>query len=241
MKCSGRIAALLLVAVLSVGFASCSAAPAEEETVPAVENTVLEESPVVTEDIRLMFYTVEMQGNMTAMVGETLQMHAEVISDRYDEASVEWESSCETSLSIEPGDAPNEATLKVVSTEKSPVMLTLTCGELKKVFPVYIMPDREGRESIEPGEIRLMYYNTELSEFTLREGEKLQLHVEVDGISNAEFEWKSSDESCLTIEKHEESRDALVTAEQRGEGSFVLTVSCGTITKDFPVYIVPAE
>lgn len=241
MKYSGRIAALLMVALLSAIFTGCSKAPAEEEVVPAVESSAAVESPAVTEDIRLMFYTVEIEGNMTAMVGETLQMHAEVTSDRYDEASVEWESSCETSLSIEPGEAPNEATLKVLSTEKSPVMLTLTCGELKKLFPVYIKPDREGRESVEPGEIRLMFYHTELGEFTLREGETVQLHVEADGLDNAEFVWKSSDESCLAIERAESSREAAVTAVQAGEGPFVLTVSCGEITKDFTVYIVPAE
>ena len=238
MKIYNRIGAFILVLAMSLLFCSCGGAE-PETAVKTTENPT--ETAAPAEDIKLMYYTVEIWGDMTAMVGESIELHAEVISDKYDESLVEWESSCESSLSIEPGEKANEAALKVLSTEKSPVLLTVSCGDIKKVFPVYIRPDTNGRESVQPGEIRLMFYNEELSEFTLREGETVNLHVEADGVGNAEFEWKSSDESCLTIEKFEDSRDAAVTAEQGGKGRFVLTVSCDGIAKDFTVYIVAAE
>ena len=238
MKKYEKMAIFILVLAVSMMFCSCGDAT-PENVVQATEPPT--ETAAPTGDIKLMFYTTEIEDNMTAMVGESIELHAEVISDKYDENSVEWESSCESSLSIEPGEKANETALKVLSTEKSPVMLTVSCGDIKKVFPVYIRPDTNGRESVQPGEIRLMFYNEELSEFTLREGETVNLHVEADGVGNAEFEWKSSDESCLTIEKFEDSRDAAVTAEKAVKGGVTLTISCAGIEKDFTVYIRPAN
>ena len=236
MKKYEKMAIFILVLAVSMMFCSCGEAT-PENVVQATEPPT--ETAAPTGEIKLMFYTTEIEDNMTAMVGESIELHAEVISDKYDENSVEWESSCESSLSLEVGDKPNQVVAKVLSTEKSPVMLTVSCGDIKKVFPVYIKPDANGRESVQPGEIRLMFYNKELSEFTLREGETVQLYAEIDGVSEPEFLWTSSDESCLTIEHaFGDTKDAWVTAEKAVNGGVTLTISCGEIEKEFKVYIV---
>lgn len=237
MKIYERFFALMLVMAMSVLLCSCAVAESGN-TAPEVEKiaaATAKPQPVV-EDIKLMYYTTELDGNLTAMVGERIELWAEPVSGS-EGLAVEWKSSCEDSLRLEE-TGPNAVVAEVLSTEKSPVMLTVFCGDFEKSYPVYIKPTQDGREAVEPGEIRLMFYNEELSEFTLREGETVYLHAEMDGFSNAEFEWKSSDESCLTIEKFEDSRDAGVTAEKAVKGGVTLTISCGEIEKEFKVYIV---
>lgn len=103
---------------------------------------------------------------------------------------------------------------------------------------MYIKPDQNGREAVAPGDIRLMFYTTELSEFTLRVGETVQLYAEIDGVDDAQFEWKSSDESCMSIESFEDSRNVCITAEKAVMGGVTLTISCGGVEEDFKVYIV---
>lgn len=239
MKKYEKMAIFILVLAVSMVFCSCGEAT-PENVVQATDPPT--ETAAPTGDIKLMFYTTEIEDNMTAMVGESIELHAEVISDKYDENSVEWKSSCESSLSLEVGDKPNQVVAKVLSTEKSPVMLTLSCGDIERVFPVYIKPAPDGREAVQPGEIRLMFYTTELDEFTLREGETVQLYAEIDGVSEPEFLWTSSDESCLTIEHaFGDTRDAWVTAEKAVDGGVTLTISCGGVEKESTVYILPAE
>lgn len=243
MKIYERIFALVLVLAMSVLLCSCAAtegvnsAPMVEEAAVTAEPQPETEAQPVVEDIKLMYYTTELEGDLMAMVGERIELWAEPVSAS-EGLSVEWESSNEASLRLKEA-GPNAVVAEVLSTEKSPVMLTVSCGDFKKVYPVYIKPDQNGREAVAPGDIRLMFYTTELSEFTLRVGETVQLYAEIDGVDDAQFEWKSSDESSLKIEhKTEDKRDACITAEKAVMGGVTLTISCGGVEEDFKVYIV---
>ena len=238
MKIHERITAFILILAMSIFFSSCAAEESAEPAASPAPTAAPESTPeAVVEDIKLMFYTTEMKGNLTAMVGERIELWAEPVSVS-ENLPVEWKSSNENSLRLEVGDEPNKIVAEVLSTENSPVMLTVSCGDFEKSYPVYIKPAQDGIESVSQGDIKLMFYTTELDEFTLREGETVQLHAEIDGVSEAQFEWKSSDESSLTIEhRFEDTQDAWLTAVKAVKGGVTLTLSCAGFEKEFKVYI----
>lgn len=263
MEMFERIVAFILVLVMSVFFCSCGVeevetappTPMPTENMLAVEETektTPTEMPAETEpaevvDITLMFYTTPIVSEFTLLAGETAELWADVICDGDLIPEVTWTSSDEDSLRLSFDGSKKEVAVTALNAENGPVTLTLSCGDFEKNYTVYIRGEA-GAVSI-PGsgeavvkDIKLMYFNAELDEFTLNLEETVWLNAEVvfEGNLDEQPVWTSSNEDCLAIDYDPEAAYAAkVTALSAEESPVTLTLSCAGFEKDFTVYIHP--
>lgn len=245
MELSERIASFILVLAMSIFFCSCSVEESNEappEPVPTETENVS-----AVEDITLMFYTTQIDSEFTLKVGETVELWADVACSGIEAPELTWTSSNEDSLALRFDGGKKEISATALSAENTPVTLTLSCGGFEKSYTVHIRGEA-GEVSIPgPGEpvvknIKLMYFNAELDEFTLTLGESVWLNAEVvfEGNLTEQPVWTSSNENCLLIDYDPEAAYAAkVTALSAEESPVTLSISCAGIEKDFTVYIHP--
>lgn len=243
MELSERIASFILVLAMSIFFCSCGV----EESNEAPPTELPTETAAAVEDITLMFYTTEIESEFTLKVGETVELWADVAYAGAEAPEVIWSSSDDNSLAISFEEGKKEVSVTALNAENSPVILTLSCGDFEKSYTVNIRGEA-GEVSIPgPGEpvvknIKLMYFNAELDEFTLTLGESVWLNAEVvfEGNLTEQPVWTSSNENCLVIDYDPEAAYAAkVTALSAEESPVTLSISCAGFEKDFTVYLHP--
>ncbi len=90
-------------------------------------------------DVKIMFYTTELDSEITLMLGEELELHAVAYSEEteLEGAVITWKSSDESVLSVTSLDKTT-AMLKVQKKSDDPVKITATCGEAEKELIVHI-------------------------------------------------------------------------------------------------------
>ncbi len=243
MKLTERIASFILILAMSILLCSCGVKESNE----APPTPLPTENAAVVEDISLMFYTTQIESEFSLMVGEMVELWTDVACSDAEAPEVTWTSSNEDGLALSFEEGKKEVSAIALSAEENPVMLTLSCGEVEKNYTVHIRSEA-GEVSIPgPGElkvkdIKLMYFNTELDEFTITLGESVWLNAEVifEGNLTEQPVWTSSNEACLTIDYDPEAAYAAkVTALSVEESPVTLTLSCAGVEKDFTVYLHP--
>jgi hypothetical protein len=214
--------------------------PASEEY-----SSVNYEAKHAVDDIKLMFYTTELQSEFTLRAGESVELWADIIGDTG--AELRWSSSNEESLRLSFDETKKEVSATALSAANQPVILTLSCGDFEKTYTVHIrggedMVSLPGPGELQVKDIKLMYFNTELMDFTLKVGETVMLSAEVifEGKLDEQPVWKSSNEGCLMIDYDPEiACYSKVTALSAEESPVTLSLSCGGFTKNFTVYLLP--
>jgi len=245
MELSERIVSFILVLAMSVFFCSCGV----EESSKAAPEPVTTETAAAVEDIALMFYTTQIESEFTLKVGETVELWADLACAGAEVPEVIWSSSDDNSLAISFEEGKKEVSVTALNTENSPVILTLSCGDFEKSYTVNIRG--EAKDVSIPGsgealvkDIKLMYFNTELNEFTVTVGETVGLGAEViyEGRLEEQPIWKSSNENCLMIESDPSgSYGANIICLSAEESPVTLSISCAGFEKDFTVYLHPGN
>ena len=91
-------------------------------------------------------------------------------------------------------------------------------------------------------EIKIFYYNKELPEFTMHEGdEPLTIKATaypVESFADATYKWSVDDESCLKLTPGEDTSECKVEILSRKDGGVKLSVTCNGYEYSIRVYLL---
>ena len=92
----------------------------------------------VPTELKIMFYTVELESEITLMVGEEIEIHARAYDQKkaLDNVAVTWSSSDEDSIVITPLDNCS-AKLSALKASEEVVTLTASCMGVQKEFSIH--------------------------------------------------------------------------------------------------------
>ncbi len=118
---------LLIIAALALS--ACSEANKE----------ATEQINAQASEVKIMFYTAELDSEITLMAGEELELHAIAYSEdqELENAVITWESSDESVLSFTSMDKTT-VVLKALKKADDPVKIKASCGSAEKELTVHI-------------------------------------------------------------------------------------------------------
>lgn len=92
----------------------------------------------VPTELKIMFYTVELESEITLMVGEEIEIHARAYDQKkaLDNVAVTWSSSDEDSIVITPLDNCS-AKLFALKASEEVVTLTASCMGVQKELSIH--------------------------------------------------------------------------------------------------------
>ncbi len=120
---------ILLVLIVAILLGAC-----------AVRDKGLDEEITAdASEVKIMFFTTELESEITVLVGEELELAALAYAEaqKLDNAAIVWASSNEDVLTVESMDN-NTAKLKVLKKSDAPVKIEASCGEAKRELTVHI-------------------------------------------------------------------------------------------------------
>ena len=124
----------LLISVFLLG--ACNT----ENEIPKA--SIPSESVAVPTELKIMFYTTELEKEITLMVGEEIEIHARAYDQKQalDNVAVTWSSSDEDSIVITPLDNCS-AMLSALKESEEAVTLTASCMGVQKNLSVHTVTE----------------------------------------------------------------------------------------------------
>lgn len=130
MKVRQKYLLFLLISVFLLG--ACNT----EKVI--LKESIPSEGIGVPTELKIMFYTVELESEITLMVGEEIEIHARTYDQKkaLDNVAVTWSSSDEDSIVITPLDNCS-AKLSALKASEEVVTLTASCMGVQKELSIH--------------------------------------------------------------------------------------------------------